>query len=124
MLFTDPLESLDAISKFEHNWNGNNAEPFSKDLIDRTRDIVQKLSKQPLVFPTAIGCIELEYTRNIPNSIRNIYLIFEVYSDHIYVQNYTITKKETEKIIHTVEEMNEEIENFYNLSFVIQSSDS
>ena len=55
------MEKLSVISKLKDNWNGNGAAPFTKKLIEKVTDIVDKLLIQPEIFPTALGTIQLEF---------------------------------------------------------------
>ena len=55
------LEKLDSISKFKKNWNGNGAPAFSKALIKKVQKLVNELTLQPEIFPTALCTIQLEY---------------------------------------------------------------
>lgn len=61
MLSANALETLDEISKFEHNWNGNNAKPFSKEIIDRSIEIIDKIEVPDRIIPTGFGTIVFEY---------------------------------------------------------------
>lgn len=49
------------IASLKDNWNGNGALAFSAKLIDRVKQIVLSLVRQPEIFPTAAGSIQLEY---------------------------------------------------------------
>lgn len=60
-------EKLSVISNLKDNWNDNGAAPFSKKLVEKVADIVDKLLIQPEIFPTALGTIQLEFD----NSERN-----------------------------------------------------
>ena len=55
------MEKLSVISNLKDNWNGNGAAPFTKKLIEKVADIVDKLLIQPEIFPTALGTIQLEF---------------------------------------------------------------
>ena len=57
----DNLATLDDISNLEANWNGYGAQPISKQLINKTKKIIIGLKRQPELFPTAAGTIQLEY---------------------------------------------------------------
>lgn len=70
------LERLDRFATFEDNWNGNGANKFSKDLIEKAKYIIENISMQPSVFPVARDSIQFEYTKE-----NGDYLEFELYDD-------------------------------------------
>ena len=55
------LSTLDDISELKYNWNGYGASAFSKELIDRCRDILGRLPVQPELYPTACDSIQFEW---------------------------------------------------------------
>lgn len=55
------LDKLGKIESFKENWNGNGAPAFSKNLINKVKEIVDNSVIQPEIFPTALGTIQLEY---------------------------------------------------------------
>ena len=55
------LRKLDSIRSFKDNWNGNGAAAFSPFLLDRIGSLIEELSIQPEIFPTALGTVQLEY---------------------------------------------------------------
>lgn len=55
------LDKLQGIAALPDNWNDNGAEAFSKVLIEKIKDILLGLHRQPEVFPTACDAIQLEY---------------------------------------------------------------
>ena len=57
----DNLDKLDVISGLTEGWNGNGAPPFSKNLINKIRDLLGLLDIQPEIFPTALQTIQLEF---------------------------------------------------------------
>ena len=64
----------------EDNWNDNGAKAFSKELIRKAQFFYCKLSKKPLIFPTAFESVQLEYEDDNGN-----YLEMEVYNDRIKI---------------------------------------
>ncbi len=60
-LKTDNLKKLEIIQCLKEGWNGNGAPAFADTLIDKVSKIINGLSIQPEVFPTALGTIQLEY---------------------------------------------------------------
>lgn len=80
------MRLLVEFSKLTDNWDEYGALAPSKELIYMMMDILPKLSKQPDIFPTPEGNIQLEYTignnkhLNIeffPNSTISIFEMFE-----------------------------------------------
>ena len=64
------------ISFLEENWNDNGANPFSKKLIDRAYELLDKLDKVPNIRPTANDSIQFEYKKT-----NGEYLEFELFED-------------------------------------------
>lgn len=58
---THNLEKLKTIRSFKKNWNGNNAPSFPKRLMDKAENLINGLTIQPEIFPTALCTIQLEY---------------------------------------------------------------
>ena len=76
-------DSLDRLVKIEETtfvkgWDGHNASPITKCVIELTKDVLLRLSKQPTILPTARNSIQLEY-----NNEYGAHLEFEVFSDKI-----------------------------------------
>lgn len=67
-------QKISEIRCLEDNWNGNGAPKFSSQLLDSVLSIVEKLTRQPSIFPTARESIQLEYENDIGD-----YLEFEVF---------------------------------------------
>lgn len=76
--FLQAKASLNSIKKLEYDWNENGAEPFSDSLIKKCYQILDSLSDEPFIAPTACGAIQFEYEKN-----NGEYLEFEVYEDKI-----------------------------------------
>ena len=55
------LLKLDEIKSLKRNWNGNQAKPIHKSLVNKTRALIINLDKQPQIFPTADNSIQIEY---------------------------------------------------------------
>lgn len=70
------LRTLLQIRNLEENWNEYGAGPFSSELIDKVENILLYLKKQPEVFPTAMGSIQLEYDGD-----NGSYLEFQIYDN-------------------------------------------
>lgn len=58
---TDNLNRLVMIERLKENWNGNGAPAFDNALIVKVRSILESLTIQPEIFPTALMTIQLEY---------------------------------------------------------------
>ncbi len=63
-LKSDNIDRLSVFRSLKKGWNGNGAEAFDPALIDRVEKIIDQLSIQPEIFPSAAGTIELEYTNS------------------------------------------------------------
>lgn len=132
-LYARSIYKLDQISDLKDNWNLNGAQAFSPELIERCKDILKGLIKEPLfIVPTAAGCIQFEYIitsrRILPDlrwmlfpvlgrPTRSRYLEFEIFPDLIKSEKFISRRavfNESGKILHTVEEMNVEIQHFYS----------
>lgn len=61
---SDAMLQLDEIEKLPYNWNENNAEPFSKKLIDKCRGIISNLTVIPRIYPAANNSIQFEYYKS------------------------------------------------------------
>lgn len=70
------LKTLENIRTLQQNWNGNQAEPFSNELVNRVVALVKRLSYQPQIFPTAEDSIQLEFENE-----KGDYLEFELFED-------------------------------------------
>ena len=99
---------LERISELPSNWNGNNAEPFSSELIDICRRYIQFLPAQPEIFPTAVGAIQFEYRKDDGS-----YLEFEVYEDTVKEYRVFPNGEEIEKYLFNIGEMKKEVDSFY-----------
>lgn len=74
------INNLNSYKSFKHNWNGNFAEPFSEELINKVLDIVNSTSLkfQPNLFPTGRQSIQFEYEKSNGN-----YLEIEITNNNI-----------------------------------------
>ena len=60
------LEKLDSFYNLKKDWNLYDANPVPDQVIDYSKDILQKLIKQPdEIFPTAAKSIQFEYDNDI-----------------------------------------------------------
>lgn len=72
------LRKIDDIARLPNNWNGNGATSFSNQLIDKIRQIVVSLKRQPEIFPTGCNSIQIEY-----DGPKNSYLEIEIKDEDI-----------------------------------------
>lgn len=109
----DLLKSYQKISEIRNlaeNWNGNGASKFSTELLDFVRNIIEKLARQPNIFPTARESVQLEYENDVGD-----YLEFELFESGRIKKFYyghdgaTETKDITAEMIYGV------VNRFYGL---------
>jgi hypothetical protein len=75
-------QKLDMMLNLKENWDENSAKPFSKELINKVRLLINKLIEhQPNIFPTLESNIQIEFYNG-----ENSYLQFVV-SDNL-VESY------------------------------------
>lgn len=55
------LLKLNEIKSLKRNWNGNNAKPIPRKIINKTKFLLINLDRQPQIFPTANDSIQIEY---------------------------------------------------------------
>ena len=55
------MVKLEEIRSMKKNWNGNGAPAFKKKLTDKVLIILNNLSIQPEIFPTALSTVQFEY---------------------------------------------------------------
>jgi len=94
------LIRLKNIEKLEFNWNGYNAKPIPKEIIEKVKEVIIKLGndKQPEIFPTGRETIQIQYEYrkkklyfelennvSIPKAkeIREMYIEFEFFKERI-----------------------------------------
>lgn len=106
----DNLEKLKSISRLQQGWNGNDAPPFPDSLICKVRDLIDRLSIQPEIFPTALCSIQLEFD----NSRRDHMEIEICESDtaEVFVSQYN-GEEFFETVPATYESLNSRIGAFY-----------
>jgi len=106
------LQIIEDFLALEENWNGNQAPPFNKTLIDTTQKIIKNITQQqPDIFPTARKSIQLEYEKDNED-----YLEFEVFEDSIMVfriigdeeEEYEIAIDDFQKINEIIGDFHEE----------------
>jgi|GEM_PF-3247404 len=85
------IKKLNEIKKLEYDWNGNKAEPFSKDHVNYVEQIIRRLYFQPDIFPAADGGIQLEC------EVDKRYLEIEIFEDKT-VEIFEVDNLGNEKI--------------------------
>lgn len=111
-LYERNVVTLDSFLKLERDWNGYDGEKFDSNLILKCKKILDTLSYQPDIFPTARGSVQFEYELEDKS-----YLEFEIYMDKVtclIVPNRDYDKK----INFTIEndkmsEINRVLKHFY-----------
>jgi hypothetical protein len=101
------LDRITAISAFEKNWNGYNANCFSNEIICKAKVIVKTLKYKPELYPTGRDSIQIEFEYD------NNYLEFEIFDDRIEVyREKDLIPIKNEEI--ELSKINEEVEDFYS----------
>lgn len=72
------LTHLDQIATLKDNWNGYDAKAFSKELVEKCKDIISALELQPKIFPTGRQSIQFQYELEDRS-----YLEFEIFEKEI-----------------------------------------
>lgn len=108
------LARLNEVIEFEHNWNGNQAPAFEKDLVNKVINLINALEYQPDVFPTARESIQIEYEKNSGE-----YLEFEIFMDKINMLYMDQQDKEIEETLphDAFQLINEKISDFHAGNF-------
>lgn len=68
------------IANLKRNWNGNDAEPISRNILLKAFELIDLLPAIPDVFPTACGTIQYEYEKETGE-----YLELELQDDGVKV---------------------------------------
>ncbi len=96
------MKRLDDILALPEDWNGYHAKPFSKDLVDKCKNVVETLTYQPDVYPTGRQSIQLQYQLEDES-----YLEFEIFKDKtvcLYVPQGIYEKAIEQHFIHAEEQ--------------------
>lgn len=104
------LQKLNEIGKLPENWNENGALKFSTEIIQKCKNIINSLQKQPEIFPTGANSIQMEYEKESGE-----YLEFNVYSEHTEVFEINALEQENEFSIFEdeIENVKELVRSFY-----------
>lgn len=63
----DNYRRIQEISRFTEGWDGYNARPIPKEVIDRTKELLMVLPVGAKVFPTGRSSIQIEYHKDTEN---------------------------------------------------------
>ena len=72
------MSVFEKISGYKDNWNGYGAKPIPRTVLEKTRQLLSGLNKQPEISATGAESIQLEYELDSGE-----YLEFEVFADQI-----------------------------------------
>lgn len=106
------LNLLNQIEQLPENWNENGAKHFSSILIEKCKNYLFLLEKEPFVSPTACGTIQFEYDKE-----NGDYLEFEI--SETKVLGYICTMQNGEhsfeiKDEDAIDKINEMVVKFFN----------
>ena len=92
--------TIEQIEQLEYNWDGCDALPIPKDIINILKVLLPKLKYEPDIFPTPNGTVQLEYSAGFGNHL-NIEIrqdltmvIFEMFDNRSSIEdvyNYDLT---------------------------------
>ena len=107
---SDNLNRLSAFGNFKDDWNGNGAPAFDPALLSKVTSIVEALTIQPEIFPSAMGTIDFEYS----NSRKDFMSIEVDISDHaeVFISTY-FGEESFETIESTAKAIQKRVEKFY-----------
>jgi hypothetical protein len=103
----DNLDKINNFRKLKKNWNLYNAKKFNPKILDRSIEILNRVDRQPKVFPTSTSTVQLEY-----DYYENKYLEIEILSDLYYILKISNNKVEKEYETADLNQILEEIK-FY-----------
>ena len=106
----DNIEKLRVIGDLKDNWNQNGATAFSGKLIRKVRNVLDKITVQPEIFPTALGTIQLEFDNS-----RRDHMEIEIGESgdaEVFVSMYS-RKEYFETISATPDAINKKVGEFY-----------
>lgn len=99
---------LKEFSEFKNNWNGHGAVSFSDYLLRKVRNILDSVSIQPEMFPTANNSIQLEYDNS-----KGDYLEFEIFDNEIKKFFYGSDNSTETTIVNCISDINSIVLKFY-----------
>lgn len=101
-------QKLSEIRCLTDNWNGNGAPKFSDELLAAAKKIVETLSRQPDIFPTARESIQFEYENDLGD-----YLEFELFEGGRLKKFYCGHDGDTVTEDISIDTMDEVVRRFY-----------
>lgn len=110
------LESLNEIENLPDNWNDNGATGFSATIINKCKEYIMGLEREPFVTPTATGSIQFEYELNNGDCLE-----FNISENEVNVFLFYIGIGEAKfqiKENNVLDEMNLLINKFYNNTLI------
>lgn len=110
------LESLNEIENLPDNWNDNGATGFSATIINKCKEYIMGLEREPFVTPTATGSIQFEYELN-----NGDYLEFNISENEVSVFLFYVgigKAKFQIKENNILDEMNLLINKFFNNTLI------
>lgn len=110
------LESLNEIENLPDNWNDNGTTGFSATIINKCKEYIMGLEREPFVTPTATGSIQFEYELN-----NGDYLEFNISENEVSVFLFYVgigKAKFQIKENNILDEMNLLINKFYNNTLI------
>ncbi len=109
------IRRLDEIKELPYDWNGYGAAPFSSELIDKCKKIINILLPQPQIYPTGRQSIQFQYELKDKS-----YLEFEIFEHKtmcLFVPKRIYTEAEEIEITDAEEKrIKEMVEKFYGNS--------
>lgn len=110
------LESLNEIENLPDNWNDNGTTVFSATIINKCKEYIMGLEREPFVTPTATGSIQFEYELD-----NGDYLEFNISENEVSVFLFYVgigKAKFQIKENNILDEMNLLINKFYNNTLI------
>ncbi|MBQ8945515.1 MAG: hypothetical protein IJ058_01765 [Lachnospiraceae bacterium] len=114
LLKIENLNKLRMMSKFESDWNGNNAKPFTKASIQLFDKLINSLNRQPKIAPTGNESLLVQYEKNDKSllafdvSLKKTRMVFVPEGNYDEAEEKTFT----DNVISTIQT---EVERFYEV---------
>ena len=93
---------LSAMCDLSEGWDGNKAQPISRDIIEFVSGIVQHLDWQPELYPTVEGGVQLQYENEDKTYLEMVFAPDSIMS--MRVKRGNINKPEFEEFSYESEE--------------------
>jgi hypothetical protein len=98
-------KTLINLEKLEKGWNGYNAEPIDKEIIYSVLHLISDLDRQPKIFPTGRGTIQIEYS----NQDDHLEIEISKHTNSFFEQK---NQQDSEGII-LIDKINEKVNEFF-----------